>query len=83
MLSINLPKNFRQIIPYPVPRPQVAIPPLNGHDHPHHVRVISWMKDLGEGALSLEEFSMILPTFLKRCNLRNMKMCEPVKRLLG
>ncbi|EWM21781.1 cysteine dioxygenase [Nannochloropsis gaditana] len=61
----------------------VAIPPLNGHDHPHHVRVISWMKDLGEGALSLEEFSMILPTVLKRCNLRNMKMCEPVKRLLG
>jgi len=40
------------------------------------------MNDLGRGPLSLKDFALLLPTVLERCKLRNMKKCEPVKRLL-
>ncbi len=40
------------------------------------------MTDLGDSPLSLNDLVQVLPTVLERCNTRNMKKCEPVKRLL-
>jgi hypothetical protein len=60
----------------------MAATPLPLSIPPHgHTRAFSFMNDLGRGPLSLKDFALLLPTVLERCKLRNMKKCEPVKRL--
>ena len=57
----------------------MVVPPSHAQ---MHKRGLSWMTDLGTGPLSLAEFVELLPSVLERCSTRNMKKCEPVKRLL-
>lgn len=40
------------------------------------------MSGLGDGPLSLSEFTEQLPQVLARCQTKHMRKCEPVKRLL-
>lgn len=47
-----------------------------------HSRGLSWMSGLGDGPLSLSEFTELLPQVLARCETKHMRKCEPVKRLL-